>query len=327
MPSASTAEKSVVAPRQTRGKLSDVKCSDCGNPIIKDGQFKCLRCGPHRLVQATLDKQDIVCSRHRSAVVLMRYSQRDGYRVYCQKSGCHNHDAKIGTPILTGEEGMTQGAEGQETVVASKTQGLRDWISAEIDTTQSDVLVLDNALRDKIKGITSVRYEGLTSDEREAKMKEDRQKLEQIKRRLELFKSAQELDVDVDALEQAGIELRRREAHILSFLIEGTLNFVSLNSVGLMSFVLICDTRTLNIFITSPSADVSVRSHHYLKDITSFSVFSQKHESCDTHSIECRHSVDENGNGWLFKVRWTITHSQPHDTVLCSVDHVPFNKK
>lgn len=200
MPSASTAEKSVVAP--------NVKCSGCGNPIIKDKQFKCLRCRPHRLVPATLDKQDIVCSRHRSAVVFMRYSQRDGYRVHCQKSGCRNHGDKVGTPVLIGEEGMTQATAGEETQTVSKTQELRDWLANEIRTAESDILVLDTALHNKTKGVTSVRYDELTSDECEKKMREDRQKLKGLKQRLEFLKSARDLDVDVDEIEKAGLEVK-----------------------------------------------------------------------------------------------------------------------
>lgn len=312
---------------------ADLECSGCGRKLVEDGHFKCVRCKV--LVEATLGQKRIYCPNCSSPRVLL--ARNDEALCPESRSRCPNRKAGKGTPMATNskqEQEMAQTTTDQEAsspVGKSKTQELRNWLHMEIECADDDIATLQNALAIP-KGATGAgggygRYTNLTSEERETKMKEDRQKLEQIKQRLELFKSAQELDVDVDALEQAGIELRRREAHILSFLIEGTLNFVSLNSVGLMSFVLICDTRTLNIFITSPSADVSVRSHHYLKDITSFSVFSQKHEGCDTHSIECRHSVDENGNGWLFKVRWTITHSQPHDTVLCSVDHVPFNKK
>lgn len=208
MPSASVAETAIV---------TDLKCFGCGNPIIKDGQFKCLRCRPKRNVPATLDKRDIVCPRHRQTVVLMRYDRASGqYRAHCQKSGCPSHDGKTGTLIPQTEEIMTQGTVEQKEnppASVSKTKELRDWLDGEIKRHNADINVLEGALRDAKASFvgshfTPARYAGLTSDEREAKVgKDERVNLPLLKRNLESLKSARKLDVDIDALEKAGFEI------------------------------------------------------------------------------------------------------------------------
>jgi len=266
MPSASVAESSVTAP--------DLECSGCGNPIIINGQFKCLRCRPRRLVPATLGKQSIVCPRHRPPVVLMRYGPRDLYRAYCQKSGCPNRIMKIGTPIhmpASAHEGFGEAMEDQMThstssgqtlenvsrkappAGGSKTQELRDWLDVEIERVGDDIGILENGIsraRDFPKRELSGRYETLTSDERKSKLSEDQEKLEQLKKRLELLRSARELDVDVDAMETS-LNFWKFSIDRTSLCIRGDSDVYGLKAYGMLRIHI--GKRTLEISSGSPS--------------------------------------------------------------------------
>lgn len=91
----------------------------------------------------------------------------------------------------------------------SKTQELRDWLDAKINDTKKDIRGLGFALGQLSQFWTMsyltvgwARYGALTSDELEAKVAEDRKKLEELKERLKLLCSARELDVDIDGIEE-----------------------------------------------------------------------------------------------------------------------------
>ena len=216
---------------QDASLVADLKCSGCGRPLVKDGCLKCTRCDA--LVVATLGENRIYCLNCSSPRVLL--ARNDEAMCPESKSRCENRRENKGTPMklaVSEEKEVTQ-----ETVVASKTQELRDWLYGEIRAAIKDYLILAAAnfplytsgeiILSSIESVVSielindmkiapesflreggVRYSGLTSDEREAKMAEDLKKLEGLEKRLELLRSARELDVDVDALEKNGIPTR-----------------------------------------------------------------------------------------------------------------------
>lgn len=106
-----------------------------------------------------------------------------------------------------------QGAVVAEEKKTSKTQELRDWLDEEIGRVKIDLDTLGLALSGPPRGRFLLdeshaggfvgRYANLTSDEREVKIAEDRKKLEKLQKRLELLRSARELDIDIDAMERA----------------------------------------------------------------------------------------------------------------------------
>lgn len=106
----------------------------------------------------------------------------------------------------------------------SKTQELRDWLDAEIKRRSRDAQFLREALN-KVKEIDGFgrlpweasRYANLTFEELDLKMAEDRKKLEEIEKRLEIMHPARELDVDIDSLEEAGVQISRMASHAAIF--------------------------------------------------------------------------------------------------------------
>lgn len=147
---------------------------------------------------------------------------------------------------------MMQDTAAAETQAPSKTQELRDWLDKEIKKTKSDIKLLSTAIFEQEcvdKGVRgfSARYSHLTSDEREAKMAEDRKKLEGLKKRLEPLRSARELDVDVDAIERVS---GHRKVSFLQFLALGFVVCIKTSSRyrNDKSLTLYFSKRTLHVY-------------------------------------------------------------------------------
>lgn len=184
--------------------VADLKCTGCGRTLVGDGCLKCTRCDA--LVPATLGKKRIYCPNCSSPRVLL--ARHDEAMCPESKSRCQNRRDNKGTPMkLTSSEEaqMIQQAVVAEEKKHSKTQELRDWLDGEIKRVKDDVAELDNAFNTSIGRSVGGRYYNLLSDERETKMAEDRGELEELRERLELLRSATELDIDIEAVEKTGI--------------------------------------------------------------------------------------------------------------------------
>lgn len=88
----------------------------------------------------------------------------------------------------------------------SKTQELRDRLDAGIQRNQTSEAILQDALKAQFPTMIP-RYLGLTHDELDAMKENDHKKIEEIRQRLNLLRSARELDVDIDALEEMGLTI------------------------------------------------------------------------------------------------------------------------
>lgn len=215
--------------------VAGLKCSGCERTLVEDGYLKCTRCDA--LVEATLGKKRIFCpSCSNPRVMLARHDE-----ALCpeSKKRCSNRREDKGTPmkLTTKEQEMTQ--DNVAGKAPSKTKELRDWLDAEIKRESKDYLLLFAALSErKLYGLSSglswdevgnlvglkiwtiicssidprnriktmqqgeIRYSGQISKQKEKAMQEDRMELERLKKRLELLRSARELDADVDAMEK-----------------------------------------------------------------------------------------------------------------------------
>lgn len=129
----------------------------------------------------------------------------------------------------------------------SKTQELRDWLDAEIKRADLDCLVLSNSL--KFPDGPSVRYKDLISNEREVKIAQDRKTLGELKKRLELLRSARELDVNIDAMESAipWLKIEVPEPKIALMIVRGMRD-------DKLRFVIHLGTREVHIF--RPQRDI-----------------------------------------------------------------------
>lgn len=200
---------------------SNLSCQHCGWPLVKNGELKCKRSG--HTVQATLGRGKIFCPYCRKPKVLLVDAKNQAICPQCSKR----------TLITLKEQKMTQQTVAETSGVQeqkkSKTQELRDWLDGEIESCKNDMNIIGLALCDPkgsyVSAISGVhdnfvwlgRYMCMTSDERDARMKEDRTKLEELQKRLELLRSARELDVDIDGLEKAGVEVLRAASHDTTF--------------------------------------------------------------------------------------------------------------
>lgn len=167
---------------------TELNCQYCGWPLIKDGKLMCNRCDRERPAQAALGRERFRCSKCWDPPVTLTI--RD--QAVCPKCGRK-------TLIIKEEKEMV----GTEVEVRSKTKELQEWLDREIRRVENDVSILRASLsRYETDGDLTTRYKGLTSEEIEVKVAEDRKKLEQYKKRLEFLQSAREFKVDIEALEK-----------------------------------------------------------------------------------------------------------------------------
>ena len=168
---------------------------------------------------------------------------------------------------------MTQKAVATQEIqeqAKSKTQELRDWLDQNIRRAERDCEVLTNSLKYSEEGFDYVhrcRYGGLTSDEREVKVAQDREKLKGLRERLELLYSARELGVDIDAIENLGVVVSRVHSHQAIF--EGVFGIGPEDNRGL-KFRFDMGYRTLQVKVWARKD--MVESEHYREGITSFSI-------------------------------------------------------
>lgn len=199
------------APVPEVGAATELNCQFCGWPLIKDGELMCNRSstkGHRHTVKATLGEKRIFCPFCRKPKVTLAKNDR----AICPK--CEK-GKKEGTPMTIGQE------------VHSKTKELQDWLDREISKIENNISILQSAIKAfETHGFgaavfgKAMRYVDLTYDELEAKVVQDRKKLEEYKRQIELLESAREFNIDVEKMERAMgvvVEIRKYDAPALEW--------------------------------------------------------------------------------------------------------------
>ncbi len=289
--------------------VADLECSGCGRPLVRDGCFKCTRCD--RLVHATLGEKRIYCPDCSAPRVLL--ARNDEALCPESKKSCPNRRDSKGTPMKLVMKGETQMK--QETVVAeenppaggSKTQELRDWLSKKSDLNSEAWFLLDGALMkaddpecrfNYALDAYKMRYGGLTPDERSAKIAEDREKLKEVQKRLELLRSARELDVDIDAMERLGlkVDIVYRPESLLPVCIDASFYAAVPTRIRLIRICIILPQRRIDIHFGG--GEVSVSGLHIYSDVTRFSL----NERTRVISF-CSNPLDS-GKAWKVEVQF-----------------------